>query len=107
MQVVDVDVIGLQPCQAVFEPLRKLGRSDQPVVLAKRFLGRHNDHIARDAAQPFADDRFGAIGFGGVDDVDAQIDRAPHDRDRLRSGGAAALAKPAMAPTTKPKHTRL
>ncbi len=74
----------------------------RPALFGGRLLGREHDIPAIQIAQRRADQRLGAIALGRIDEVDAQLERAPHDRHRLRLGRAGLLAQAAMPAAAEP-----
>ena len=60
-------------------------------------LGGDDDAVARAALDGLADDAFGLVGVGGVEEVDAEVERLAHQRDRLRLAEAGAQADAAVA----------
>src|SRR5581483_742516 len=70
------------------------------VVERKFFFRRNDDLVARHALERAADDAFGAVDFRGVEEVDAEIERAADDAGALLFRGAVAhagAARPAAA----------
>ena len=49
-----------------------------------------------------SDDLLGAIGLGGIEEIDAEIDGGAHDRHAVVDAGAAAEAQAAVASATEP-----
>ena len=99
MHLVEVDVVGLHPPQAVVAGRADVARREPPVVGPLRHrpvqLGRQHDLLAPPAAlrEPAADDLLGgagalvaAVAVGGVEEVDAELEGPVHDRVRLVLG---------------------
>ena len=100
VDLVEVDPVGVQP------PQRVLDRADDPAarvaplvrVLAHRVveLGREDDVVAPAAGERLADDLLGLalpVDVGGVDEVDAGVERRVDDADRLVVVGVAPRAE--------------
>ncbi len=101
----DVDVVETEPLQRrldladhrfgrlVAAPEDGLGRDDQLVSIVRPHRG--------------TDDLFGAVGLGGVEEIDAEVDRRPGDRHAVVEARTAAEAEAAVAAATKPGDTDL
>src|SRR4051812_16129548 len=68
------------------------------MIFRKPFLGREDHSLARHAALAHAlgDDLLGAVAFGGVDEVHAQLDGAANDRNRFLAAPPRPRAQPAV-----------
>src|SRR5262249_4876461 len=97
MQLVKVDPIGVEPLQARLDrvhdiaPRRPLELA--PVVHRHAELAREHDRfalLAENASEPLLRAAFVAIAVGGVDEVDAELDRLFYDAARRRKIDAAA-----------------
>jgi hypothetical protein len=103
VHLVQVDVIGLEPSQAVLTgPPDVVGRETTLVRALAHLvvhLGRQHDPLAPRAAlrQPAPDDLLGdalaelpAIHIGGVEEVDPQLQRLIHNRKAVGLAGLRA-----------------
>src|SRR6056297_2758799 len=110
VHLVKVDVVGLQACQAGLAVLADLVGAEagtvavrfRPVSLALHRavdLGREDDRLAPPAAlgEPAADDLLRGAGLpapavhvGGIEEVDAELQRAVHDVEAVFLGGVPA-----------------
>src|ERR1043165_8799787 len=95
--MVDVDVIGAHALEALLDAAARLAGGILGIVERKFFFGRDDDFVARHALEGAADDAFGAVDFRGVEEVDAEIERAPDDIRALLFGRAVAHAEAAGA----------
>ena len=99
VEMEDVDVVEAEP------PQRRLdlaGHGLASIACVEDGFGRDHQPVAIIGPDGGADDLLGAIGLGGVEEVDAQIDRRPHDRNAVVEAGAAAQAQAAVAAAPKP-----
>ena len=102
----EVDVIGLQPAQAVVDRSLQLLRLQRCTLgVDRQRLGGQHDAVAP-APQRLPDDLLGAVDLRGVHEVDAEVEGSVHYRDRLGLGGAVRLAESAVpaAPETGDGH---
>ena len=99
VHLVEVDVVGLQAPQARFARVTDVARREPAVVRPVRHRPEHfrreHDLLAPAAAlrEPVPDDRLGraralraAVTVGRVEEVDPEVERAVHDRERSRPG---------------------
>jgi hypothetical protein len=117
VHLVEVDVVGLQPAQAVLAGLADVVGGEVPVVRAGAHrlvdLGRENDPLPAPAlGEPAADDLLrgaeallhvrglrAAVDVGGVEEVDALFERLVHDREAGRLvGDPAEVHRPEREP---------
>src|SRR5262245_48034565 len=97
MQLVKVDPIGAQPPQARLDRLHDIAPR-RPLELAgvvhrHAELAREHDRIAllaENSSKPLLRAAFVAVAVGGVDQVDAELDRLAYDAARRRKIDAAA-----------------
>jgi hypothetical protein len=89
VDLVEVDPIGLQPPQRVLDlgddPAPRVAAAVGSVAHREMHLGREHDVVAAPPQRP-ADDLLGLTGridIGGVDEVDARVERAVDDADAL------------------------
>ncbi len=90
--LVEVDVVGLQAAQQ-FSTAVMIQRREVPCRLESSPIGRLNGREDDAVTTPFerlAHDLFGvAVGVGGVDEVDARVQRLVDDADRVVVVGVA------------------
>jgi hypothetical protein len=77
VQVIDIDVVGLQAPQAGLKRLDDIFGIERVGVECSLFRGDH-DAIPRDFRDRAAHDFFGAVSLRGVDEVDAEVERGTH-----------------------------
>src|SRR5262245_49099449 len=100
MHLIEVDVIGCEPPQAFLAGPTDVDGGEPGIVRAAAHpsvdLGGEHDLFAPTSAlrEPAPDDLLGhplarlpAVDVGGVEEVEATVDRAIHDREALRLGG--------------------
>src|SRR5262245_10350951 len=101
VQMIDVDIIGADKLQALFEALNDFTFRIGMILRRQRYLGRDHQAIARSARDRFANDRLGAVALRGVEKVNAEIERLFDQRDgivsRLRIAAEPEPACPAAA----------
>jgi len=95
----DVDVIESEPPQGRLHLGRDRGGG---VARAEQRLGRDDQAVATAGPRGGADDLLGAVRFGRVEEVDAEIDRRTDHRDAVVEAGAAPKAQPAVAAAAEP-----
>src|SRR6185503_16798098 len=101
VQVEDVDVVGVELAQRVVE-IGEHGGAGRGVA-----LGRDDDAVARAALDGLADDALRLVGRGGVEEVDAEVERLAHERHRLRLGQARAQPDAAVAAAAQARNADL
>src|SRR6516162_5183400 len=97
MQLVKIDPIGTQPLQARLDRLHDIAPR-RPLELAgvihrQAELARQHDRfalLAENSSEPLLRAAFVAVAVGGVDQVDAELDRPAYDAARRRKIDAAA-----------------
>ena len=99
VEMEDVDMVEAEPPQ---RRLHLAGHRVAGIGCAEDRLGRDHQPVTVVRAGGGAHDLLGAIGLGGVEEVDAEIDRRAHDRDALLDAGAAAEAQAAVAAAAEP-----
>ena len=77
-----------------------LGLERSVLVHGERLRREH--HVVAATLQRAADDLLGAVDLRGVDEVDAEVEGAVHDRDRLGLGRAVRLTEPAVTTAAQP-----
>ena len=97
MQLVKIDAIGAQPLQARLDRVHDVvpRRALELARLIHRHaeLAREHDRfalLAENSSEPLLRAAFVAVAVGGVDEVDAQLDRLAYDPARRRKIDAAA-----------------
>src|SRR5262249_51028639 len=101
VEMEDVDMVEAEPPQCGLHLARhRLGRV---VAGPEQRLGRDHQPVAVMGADGSADDLLGAIGLGGVDEIDAEIDRRAHHRHAVVEAGAATAAQAAVAAAAQPR----
>jgi hypothetical protein len=106
VQLIDVDVLGIELAQRIVE--RGDGAFGARIRVAdiERRLGGDDDLLARNRLERLAEYGLGAVGGGGVEEIDAEIERLMDQRYRLGLAPAAAEAEPTEAPAAEPGDTR-
>ena len=94
VEMEDVDVVEAEPPQS---RLDAAGHVSAGVARLEDGLGRDHQLVAVVGPDGGADDLLGAIGLGGVEEIDAEIDGRAHDRHAVVDAGAAAEAQAAVA----------
>src|SRR5262245_42664282 len=102
MQLGKLDPVGAQPPQARLDRLHDIAPRC-PLELAgvvhrHAELAREHDRfalLAENSSEPLLRAAFVAVAVGGVDQVDAQLDRLAYDPDRRREIDATAERTPA------------
>lgn len=97
VEVVDVDVIGVEAFEALVETFFEGLRCD--FFSAGGFFGGNNNMTSVAALEGFCDDGFGAVSFGGVDVVDACVKGLLEDGGGFGLGFARFFAELAGAAT--------
>ena len=100
MEMEDVDIVEAQPLQRGLHPA---GHGFACITGAEDGLRRDHQLVAVVGSGGDADDLLGAIGLGGVEEIDAEIDGRAHDRHAVVDAGAAAEAETAVAAATEPR----
>src|SRR5262245_26518047 len=85
VQMIDIDVIGADELQALFESLDDFMFRLGMILRRQRYLGRDHQTIARSARDRFANDRLRAVALRGVEKVNAAIERLFDQRDGIVS----------------------
>ena len=98
VEMEDIDVVEPQPFQ---RGLHLAGHGFGCVAGVEDGLGRDHQLVAVIGPGGGSDDLLGAIGLGGVEEIDAEIDRRTHDRHAIVDAGAAAEAQAAVAAAAK------
>ena len=101
VQLEDIDIVGAEAAQRVVKA--RNGALGGAPTLATRNpgLGGDQDIIARDMLDRLADDLFGAIGRGGVEQIDAHVQRLADEGDGLGRALAGAEPEPAEPATAE------
>ena len=99
VEMEDVHVVETQPPQ---RRLHLAGHRLAGIPCAEDGFGRDHQLGAVIGPDGGADDLLGAIGLGGVEEIDAEIDGRPHDRHAVVEARAAAEAEPAVAAAPEP-----
>ena len=101
VRLVEVHVVHAQPLQALVHRVEDvLAREPGPertVPHAPHHLGRDHDLLARQSGECLAEQRLGPaahVDVGGVEQVDAELEGAAHDANRLGVLGVAAERGP-------------
>src|SRR5439155_7539457 len=68
-------------------------------------LGRDHQLVPLVIPGSGTDDLLGAVGLGGVEEIDAEVDRGAHHRHAVVDAGAAPQAEPTVAAATEPGDT--
>jgi hypothetical protein len=104
VQVQDVHVVGPQALQATLHARGDLVRGREPVLDPRRHLGGQEDALAPGPGQRRADGRLGAVGFGGVDEVDTEGQCFPDHRRGVLLPLARAQPEAAVPAAPEPHH---
>ena len=99
MEMEDVDVVEAEPAQ---RRLHLAGHRLAGIACVEDGLGRDHQLGAVIGPDGGADDLLGAIGLGGVEEIDSEIDGRAHDRHAVVDAGAAAQAQAAVAAAPEP-----
>src|SRR6266851_280398 len=99
VEMEDVHVIEAQPSQRRLHPA---GHGFAGIACVEDGLGRDHQPVPVIGPGGSADDLLGAIGLGGVEEIDSQIDGRTHDRHAVVEACAAAEAQAAVAPAPEP-----
>ena len=100
VQVEDVHMIGSEPAQRALEALGQLGGGDQRPVAARGLALVETNTSSRRPRDPLAHRLLGAIGAGGVDEADAEVEGVANNAGgvmRIRAPGHAQAAVSAAA----------
>jgi hypothetical protein len=95
VQLIDVDVVGAELAERVAERGDGAGGAGVGVANAERRLGGNDDLISWDRLQRFAEQPFGAVSSGLVEQIDPEVKRLVDQPDGL--GFALAVAEPEPA----------
>ena len=117
VHLVQVDVVGLQPAEAVLTRLPDVQRGELALVRPRTarvvHLRRDDDAFAPAITlrEPPADDRLGeavpvAVDVGGVEEVQPELEAAVHDPERLVLVGLHTLVRGAHPEVHRAEHER-
>lgn len=100
VQMKDVYMVSAKPPQTSVHALLELRACRQSLLLPRRDFRGEDDCVSRSACQRLADRHLGPVDFGGIQEIDAQVEGRLHDPDRfgLRFAGRhSQTARPAAA----------
>src|SRR5260370_30817719 len=100
VQLIDVDVVGIELPQWLVEACDDALRRRMGVAEAERRLGANYDILAPHRFDRLAEHLLGAVCRSGIEQIDPELQRLPDDRDRVDLAPAlrqSQLAEPAAA----------
>ncbi len=109
VQVEDVDMVGVESAQRGLQVGDHGGCRERARAVERVDVGLGGDHhaLARAALDGLADDALRAVADRRVDEVDAEVERPLHQRDRLRLGETGAEPDAAVTAAAEPRHAHL
>ena len=102
VQLVDVDVVGGELLERAVERGDGALRCRAGLADAERRLGADHHLLARHASERPAEHRLGAVGGGGVEQIDPEIEGGADDADGVRLAVAGAEPQAAEAAAAEP-----
>ena len=85
VQLEDIDIVGAELAQRVVEARRRRARRRSRPAARDPRLGGRSPPVARHRSRRLAEDRFGPVDGGGIEQIDAEIERLVDEGDRPRS----------------------
>ena len=98
VELEQVHIVGAQRTQRVVQAVDHLLRRPQPALLPDLRLGRDHDAIARQLPDRLADDRLGAVGRRGIQEIDPEVDRVADQGARIRPRSCPSLMPSRLLP---------
>src|SRR5271165_212667 len=105
VQLIDVDDVGGELAQRVVERGDRTFGAGVGVADAERRLGGDHDLVAWDGLQRLAEQRFGAVSGGRVEQIDPEVEGLTDQPDGLGLAPAGAETEPAEPATAETRDT--